>query len=100
MLKHVLVAIDGSGPSRHAARFALSLAKQVSARVTLLTVLPQPEVIPLGPLSSWAITRPPVSDADLKKMKDELDQIATEQPGVTCVRAIEVGKVPETILSF
>jgi nucleotide-binding universal stress UspA family protein len=100
MVKHILVAVDGSAPSRHAARFALSLARQVGARVTLLTVLPQPEVIPLGPFSSSAITSPPATDADLKRMKEELDAIASEHGPVTVVRAVEVGKVAETILQF
>src|SRR5256885_1655897 len=100
MVKHILVAVDGSAPSRHAARFALKLAQELGARVTLLTVLPQPEVIPLGPLSSWAVTTPPATDEDLKRMKAELDAIAAEHGPVTVVRAVEVGKVAETILQF
>ena len=100
MVKHLLVAVDGSGPSRHAARFALTLARQLGARVTLLTVLPQPEVIPLGPFQSWAVTAQPVSETHMKEMKEQLDAMASEYPDVTTVRAVEVGKVAETILHF
>ena len=58
MVQHILVALDGSAPSRHAARFAFSLARQTKAQVTLLTVLPPPEVVPpvLPPLTTESLS--------------------------------------------
>ena len=100
MLDHILIAVDGSAPSRKAARFALSLAAQTKARATLLTVLPLPEVIPLGPLSGYAVLSPPISDAELHKLKERLKEISAEHPGVETVQAVEMGAVAETIIDF
>jgi nucleotide-binding universal stress UspA family protein len=98
MVKHVLVAVDGSPPSLSAAKFALSMAQQLGARVTLLTVLPKPEVIPLGPLSGYAVMSPPANKADLERVKERLDAIAAEYPSVQVARIVEMGEVPETII--
>src|SRR5438132_351698 len=99
MVEHILVAVDGSGPSRHAARFGLSLATQVKAKVTLLTVLEPPRVIPLGPLSTSIVTTP-ISDKDLAHVRSQLDAIAADSPGVEVQRLVEVGPAAETILDW
>lgn len=97
MLKHILIAIDGSGPSRHAARFGLSLAKQVGAKVTLLTVLQPPEIIPVGPLSGYVVTHPRAAPVDADKVKEMLDAIAAEYPDLERVNMVEVGSAADTI---
>jgi nucleotide-binding universal stress UspA family protein len=97
MVKHVLVAIDGSESSLSAAKFALQLARQLSGKVTLLTVLPEPEVAPLGPVSGYAVLRPPTSDADLKRIRERLDALAAEHD-VVCQPRVEMGHVAETII--
>jgi nucleotide-binding universal stress UspA family protein len=99
MLTHVLIAVDGSMPSRHAARFGLHLAKQLGARVTLLTVLPQPEVIPMGPMGTSLVTAPP-SQRDLDTLRAQLDAIASESAGVKAERVVEIGPVAETIIDW
>jgi nucleotide-binding universal stress UspA family protein len=99
MLQHILVGVDGSGPSRHAARFALSLAGQTNAKVTLLSVLPQPEVFPMGPLGTSVVT-PPASDAEIARVRQQLDAMAAERPNITTERIVEVGPVAETIISW
>jgi nucleotide-binding universal stress UspA family protein len=98
MVKHVLVAVDGSPPSLSAAKFALSMAGQLGAKVTLLTVLPKPEVIPLGPLSGYAVMNPPANKEDLARVKERLDAIAAEHRAVNCARIVEMGEVAETII--
>jgi nucleotide-binding universal stress UspA family protein len=98
MVKHVLVAVDGSPPSLSAAKFALSMGAQLGAKVTLLTVLPKPEVIPLGPLSGYAVMSPPANKDDLARVKERLDAIAGEYPTVQVARIVEMGEVPETII--
>jgi nucleotide-binding universal stress UspA family protein len=98
MVEHLLVAVDGSGPSRHAARFAFTLARQTGARVTLLTVLPPPEVLPLGPLSGYAVMTPPVPAAELKKIDERLVEISAENPDVKVERVVELGSIADTIL--
>ena len=87
MLQHILVGVDGSGPSRHAARFALSLAGQTHAKVTLLSVLPQPEVFPVGPLGTSVVT-PPASEAELARVRQQLDAMAAERSGVSTERIV------------
>lgn len=98
MLEHILVAVDGSGPSRHAARYALALAEQTRAKVTLLTVLPPPEVVPLGPLSGYAVVSPAISKEEVQKVEGRLDEIAAERPGVSVTKVVEMGPVADTII--
>lgn len=98
MLSNILVAVDGSGPSRHAARFALALAQQTKAKVTLLTVLPPPEVVPLGPLSGYAVVSPPIPSGEVKKVEARLDEIALERGDVDVTKVVEVGPVADTIV--
>ena len=45
MIRNILVAIDGSEPSKRALAFAVDLAEQISAEIQLLTVVP-PVLIP------------------------------------------------------
>jgi len=98
MLQHILVAVDGSGPSRHAARFALSLAEQTRAKVTLLTVLPPPEVVPMGPLSGYAVVSPAISNEEVQKVEKRLDEVAAERPGLEITKVVEMGPVADTII--
>lgn len=98
VVKNILVAVDGSGPSRHAARFAFSLARQTSAQVTLLTVLPPPEVVPLGPLTSYAVMTPSLSEAEVKKIQGRLEEVASEYTDVSSMKVVEMGPVADTIV--
>lgn len=100
MLEHILVAVDGSPPSRHAARFAFSLARQVKAKVTLLTVLPLPTVLPLGPMSGYAILSPGMSDEMKGQLLGKLDEIAAEAGGVEFERVLETGAIVDTIVEY
>jgi nucleotide-binding universal stress UspA family protein len=97
MLKHILIGIDGSGPSRHAARFGLSLARQTGARVTLLTVLQPPEAIPVGALSGYVVTHPRVPTVDAAKVQEMLDAIAAEFGTVERKSLVEVGSAADTL---
>ncbi|MBK7859889.1 MAG: universal stress protein [Archangiaceae bacterium] len=98
MVKHILIAIDGSGPSRHAARFGLALAHQTHAQVTLLTVLPPPEVVPMGPLSGYAVLAPPVTAEATQKVTERMKEITSEHPGVKIDQVVEMGPVADTII--
>jgi nucleotide-binding universal stress UspA family protein len=97
MLKHILIGVDGSGPSRHAARFALSLATQTGAKVTLLTVLQAPEMIPVGALSGYVVTHPRAAPVDAQKVQDMLQGIAAEFPNIEKVSLVEVGSAADTV---
>lgn len=99
MVQHILVAVDGSPSSRSAAKFALSLAEQTKAKVTLLTVLQLPDVIPMGPLGT-SIVAPKTTEKDIADVRAQLDAISAEHPGVRVARSVELGPVAETIIDF
>lgn len=44
MIKHILIAYDGSEPSNHAARYALDLTKKYAASLSVITVCHPPSV--------------------------------------------------------
>ncbi|MBL9037251.1 MAG: universal stress protein [Archangium sp.] len=98
MLQHVMVAMDGSTAARRAARFAMSLAGQTKARVTLVTVLPPAEVLPLGPLSGYAVVTPPLTEKEARDLDARLKEVAGEFPDVAVERLIESGPVADTLV--
>lgn len=97
MIRKVLVAIDGSDASRRAARFASELAASTGARVLLLTVLEQPQMIPLGPLDSVGIVRTE-SNEDVDRVKRMLDELASQYPTGQAEERVEIGSPSEVIL--
>lgn len=97
MIKHVLIAVDGSAPSRHAARFGLSLAEQAGAEVTLVCVLELPEVISVGPVSSYLVLAPAITDEEVARARSMLREVAAEKPSVKVAVRVEIGHVSEVI---
>jgi nucleotide-binding universal stress UspA family protein len=90
MIQHVLIAVDGSPSSHHAANQGFGLARQTGAKVTLAFVLESPPVIPVGPLSGYVMTSPPRTDADLEKARAELKSLAKDA-GVPVETRVELG---------
>ncbi len=97
MVKHILIAADGSGPSRHAALFGYGLAEQTGAEVTLVTVLRPPEVIPVGPLSGYLELSAPATEEYTKKVHSMITEIAAEHPKVKSTCLVETGAISDTI---
>lgn len=97
MVQHLLIAVDGSSSSHHAANQGFGLARQTGAKVTLAYVLESPPVIPVGPLSGYVMTSPPRTDADLERARAELKSLANEAQGVTVETRVELG-VPADVL--
>ena len=98
MLTHVLVAVDGSPSSRKAARFALSLASGAKAKVTLLSVLEPPQVLPVAPLGGFVVSTPAPTEADLRSVNATLKEMAQESHGVEVTTQVEVGDIADTIV--
>jgi len=99
MIGHILVAIDGSDHSRRAALFAHDLAQQLGARITLLTVLEPPRMLPIGFMDSAAITRPHPDPKELEYVQRLLDQVAADLPKAQVDKRVETGHAAETILA-
>lgn len=100
MIAHLMIALDGSRSSLGAALYGLTLAEQLHARVTLLSVLPPPELITLGPLSGYVALRLPRSDEDVAKIKTLFAELSAEHPRVEVGHVVEVGPVTETICAY
>lgn len=100
MIAHLMIALDGSRPSLNAAFYALALAHELHSKVTLLSVLPPPELLPLGPLSGYVALRMARSDEDVAKIKALFAELSAEHPALEVVRAVEVGPVTETICAY
>lgn len=98
MVRHLLLAFDGSKGAQHAAVFAFGLAQLAHAKVTVLTVLPQPDIVPVGPLSGYAALMPPMSEAQAAQTKVQLDQLARNHPEVPTETLVEIGLVADTIV--
>lgn len=96
MIQHVLIAVDGSPSSHHAANQGFGLARQTQAKVTLLFVLESPPVIPVGPLSGYVVTAPPRTQADLERAREELKSLAKDA-GVPVETRVELGTPAELI---
>ncbi len=99
MIDRILIACDGSEPSLAAARFGLSLAAQLKARVTLLMALALPTVAPVGPLSGYLTLGIAPTSEDLDRAKAILAALAQEFPAVAPTCRVDVGDPSETILS-
>lgn len=100
MIKHILVAIDGSKSSRKAAHFAHDLAQQTQSRITLLFVLEQPRVLSFGFLDSEIISGPQRSKEEVDAVRRLLDEIAADLPRAQVEKVVELGRPADTILAM
>jgi nucleotide-binding universal stress UspA family protein len=99
VIKHILVAIDGSDSSRKAARFAHDLAQQTNARITLLFVLEPPRMIALGFLDSELISGSQRSPEELEAVRRLLDEVASDLPKAQVDKLVEIGRPADTIVA-
>lgn len=96
MVQHLLIAVDGSASSHHAANQGFGLARQTNSKVTLVFVLESPPVIPVGPLSGYVMTSPPRTEADLERARAELKTLAHDS-GVPVDTRVELGAPADVI---
>ncbi|MCA2979895.1 MAG: universal stress protein [Myxococcaceae bacterium] len=90
MLQHLLIAVDGSPSSHHAAHQGFGLARQTHSKVTLVFVLEPPTVIPVGPLSGYVTTAPARTEEDLANARLALRTLSQEA-GVPVDTRVELG---------
>jgi nucleotide-binding universal stress UspA family protein len=99
VIKHILVAIDGSDSSRKAARFAHDLAQQTNARISLLFVLEPPRMLALGFLDSELISGSQRSPEELEAVRRLLDEVASDLPKAQVDKVVEIGRPADTIVA-
>ena len=97
MLKHIVVGVDGSAPSRHAARYAQGLAEQTGSKLTVVFVTEAPQILPIGPLGGYVATSKPPSAAELSAIEALLNDIAAERPNVVTEKRVEIGSPADTL---
>jgi nucleotide-binding universal stress UspA family protein len=98
MVRHVLVAYDGSPSARHAVSFAQGLAEQTGARITLMRVL-EPGVAPVSgyPVDSFEVR---VRQPDLTQVevaRKQLDEAASTLGSTRVEKRVETGPVAEVL---
>lgn len=96
MLKHILVAVDGSEGARKALAFAASLAEGMGARLTLLAVLEPPVMLPFAPLEGFAVVQP-VGDEQLAALRKLLRDAAQGSGASRVEERVEVGRPAQVI---
>ncbi len=99
MIKHILVAIDGSDSSRKAARFAHDLAQQTNSRITLLFVLEPPRMLAVGFMDAEIISGPQRTPEQMEAVRRMLDEVAADLPKAQVEKVVEIGRPADTIVA-
>ncbi len=97
-VKHILAAVDGSEPSKKAARFAADLARLTGARLSLLFVLEPQTIAPFAPMDFYAVTKAETSPETIRSARAVLDEVARGLPHGQVEPMLEIGRAAETIL--
>jgi nucleotide-binding universal stress UspA family protein len=98
MVRHVLVAVDGSENSRKAAAFARELARDVGGKLTVLYVLEPPPVVVVGFPEVYGMTNRQPTQEELDTVRKMLDEVSEGMPPERCEKVIEYGVAAQTIL--
>lgn len=98
MLKHILVAVDGSQSARKAAKFAHDLASLTKAKLTLLFVLDSPTMLPLAPFDSVGIVGRPPGPEELEAANAMLAEVARDLPSAQVEKRVEIGNPAQVIV--
>ena len=100
MVKHVLVAVDGSEGARRALVFARGLAEQVGAELTALTVVEPPSMLPIGPLEGFLTTAPSPSPEAVARAHQMLTEVAAGFPAERLHVRADLGHPVDALLQI
>lgn len=78
MIKHILVAIDGSENAKRAAHAAADLAKQLGAKLTMLVAVRPPSSYLIPPFDAVSITPSSPDPAHLAAAQQLIDELIAE----------------------
>jgi nucleotide-binding universal stress UspA family protein len=98
MVRHVMVAVDGSENSRKAAGFGRELARDVGGKLTLLYILEPPPVVVVGFPEVYGMTNRQPTQEELDAVRKMLDDVADGMPADRVEKVIEYGVAAQTIL--
>lgn len=103
MFTHILIASDGSEHAMRAAKYAAELSKKFDAKLTLITVLDPPAVLPSNVMEMWAaVDITPMMEA-AEKMQDAVEKYTQDvltQEGITDLNSVrEVGHPVDMIIA-
>ena len=93
MIRHILVAVDGSEGARRAVDLARERAGALRARITLLHVVEPPVSFPLD---AYGLTRTQVYEGQLSRARALVAALAQELPGEVA-QVIDSGAPAESI---
>ena len=103
MFTHILIASDGSEHAMRAAKYAAELSKKFDAKLTLITVLDPPAVLPSNVMEMWAAVDITPMMEQAEKMQDAIEKHTQEvltQEGITDLKCIrEVGHPVDMIIN-
>lgn len=94
MYKHVVVAVDGSAPSRRAFDHAVELARAVGARLTLVATVDAEAALPL---ETYGVTPMHFVEKEEKRMADTLAALKAGVQGLSVEVMVVHGEPAEQI---
>lgn len=97
MIRHILVAFDGSEGSRKAATYARKLAEPFGAKLTYLFVLEPIPVVSIGFAESFSLAHQQMQKEDMERVRAVLDELAEGLPDDRVEKRIEYGPAAQTI---
>ena len=78
MIKHILVAIDGSDNAKRAAHAAADLAKQLGAKLTMLVAVRPPSSYLIPPFDAFSITPSDPDPSHLAAAQQLIDELIAQ----------------------
>lgn len=99
MIRHILVAVDGSEGSRRAVDFTADLARATGAKVTLLHVLEPLPVVNVGFAEFYGVAQRQPTEEEMSELRKALHDMAQAFPADRKEVVLEYGAPADTIVA-
>ncbi len=97
MLRHILLAVDGSAASRRAAQHVRSLLADPECQVTLLVAIEPPSVLPIAPFDGFLTTAQSPSPEEVATAQEMIASIRSEFGEARVHTRVAFGPAADTI---